>query len=185
MSRPTTKVAQVDATLVGRSCQTRGEVQCLVELGPGHGGLLAHVAKNGDLGPRGDQRVGDSIDPDSGAAAIAAFIPCDSLERKNAVRPRKLAEAQSHHAGVRRHLAILTSLADFSPAPPAPLTRGHGPLQPRDGLVAADAFDVLADLSAHGPHLARLLDEGWQSSRKRAADTCVIPPRTGPTHAAA
>src|SRR4051794_38859587 len=79
-SRPPAEVAEVHATSVGRSCQTRGEVQCLVELRPGDGRLLAHVAKDGDLGPRGDQRVGDPIDPDAGAAPVPALVAGDPLE---------------------------------------------------------------------------------------------------------
>ena len=50
-SRPTTEVAQVHPTLVGRGRQTRSQVQCLVELRSSDGGLLAHVAKNRCLGP--------------------------------------------------------------------------------------------------------------------------------------
>src|SRR4051794_10476122 len=51
-TRSTTEVAQVHAPRFGRGCQARGQVQCLLELGPWDGGLLAHVAKNGDFGPR-------------------------------------------------------------------------------------------------------------------------------------
>ena len=72
-------------------------------------GLLPHVAKNRDLGPRGDQRVGDSIDPDPGAAAFTTFLAGDPLEREDAVRTRVLPETQCHHAGVRCHPTILTS----------------------------------------------------------------------------
>jgi hypothetical protein len=96
---------------------------------------LAHVPKNCDLGPRGDQRVGDSIDPDSGAAAIAAFLAGDSFKREDAVRTRELAETQSHHAGVRRHAAILTLLTGFSPALPAIVgAAGHDATSPHAGL---------------------------------------------------
>ena len=47
--RAPTEIAQVHPTLVGGGRQTRGQAQRLVELGPGDGGLLAHVAQNRDL----------------------------------------------------------------------------------------------------------------------------------------
>src|SRR3954467_11308592 len=90
-SCPTTKVAQVYPTSVGRSRQTRSQVQRLVEFRRRDGGLLTHVAKNRDLGSRGDQRIGHSIDPDSGAAPIPALLARDSLKGKDAVRTRELA----------------------------------------------------------------------------------------------
>jgi hypothetical protein len=115
MPRPTTKVAEVHPARVGRSCQAHRQVQCLVDVGSGYGGLLAHVAKDGELGPRGDQRIGDPVDPDSGTPAVTALLSGDALEREDAVRTRELAEAQSHHAGVRCHVAILTPSVDFGP----------------------------------------------------------------------
>lgn len=107
-SRSTTKVTQVHPARVGCCCKTRGQVQRLVQLRAGDGGLLPHVTKDGALGPRGDQGIGDSIDPDPGAAAITAFLAGDSLEREDAVCTRELAEAQGHHSSVRRHADILT-----------------------------------------------------------------------------
>ncbi len=121
MPRPATKVAQVHPPRVGCSCQAHGQVQRLFEIWPHDGGLLTHVAKNCDLGPRGDQRVGDSIDPDSGAPAVAAFLAGDSLEREDAVRTRELAKAQSHHAGVGCHVAILALSIDLVPWLTAPV----------------------------------------------------------------
>jgi hypothetical protein len=114
VSSATTKIAQVYSTLVRRCRQPRGQVQCLVELRPWDGGFLAHVAEDCYLGPRGDQWVGDTIDPDPGAPPVATFFASDPLEREDAVRPRELAEAQSHHARVRRHAAILALSTDVS-----------------------------------------------------------------------
>jgi hypothetical protein len=117
VSRTTTKIAQIHPSLVRGCREPRGQVQCLVELGPRDGGLLTHVAKDGDLGPGGDQRVGDTIDPDPGTPPVASFFASDPLEREDAVRPRELAEAQSHHAGVRCHVAILALSTDINLAP--------------------------------------------------------------------
>ena len=99
-SRSTTKVTQVHPTLLGRGRQTRSQVQGLVELRADDGGLLTHVTKDRALSPRGDQGIGYPIDPDPGAAAIPAVLPGDSLEGKDAIRTRELAEAQSHHPSV-------------------------------------------------------------------------------------
>lgn len=130
-SRSTTKVTQVHPARVGCCCKTRGQVQRLVQLRAGDGGLLPHVTKDGALGPRGDQGIGDSIDPDPGAAAITAFLAGDSLEREDAVCTRELAEAQGHHSSVRRHADILTL--------PTPLRQAclGAPLEGA-GAVAAD-----------------------------------------------
>ena len=73
-SRTTAQIAQVDPTLLSRGRQSRGEVHCLVEIGCCDRGLLAHIAKDCGLGPGRDQGVGDPVDPDSSAAAIAAFL---------------------------------------------------------------------------------------------------------------
>ena len=114
-SRSTAEVAQIHPTLLGRGGQPRGEVHCLVEFGCSDGGFLAHIAKNRHLSPGRDQGVGDPIDPDSSAAAIAAILPSDSLQSEDAVGARKLPEAQSHHAGVRCHVAILSLPTDLCP----------------------------------------------------------------------
>ena len=53
-------------------------------------------------------RVGDPVDPDPGAATIAAVVPGDSLEGEDTVGTRELAEAQRHHPRVRCHVTILT-----------------------------------------------------------------------------
>ena len=111
-SRSTAEIAQIHPALLGRGGQPRGEVHCLVEFGCSDGGFLAHIAKNRHLSPGRDQGVGDPIDPDSSSAAIAAILPSDSLQSENAVGARKLPEAQSHHAGVRRHVAILSLPTD-------------------------------------------------------------------------
>jgi hypothetical protein len=130
VSSTTTKIAQVYPTLVRRCRQPRGQVQCLVELGPWDGGLLAHVAKDRDLRPRGDQRVGDTIDPDSGTPPVPTFFARDPLEREDAVRPCELAEAQGHHAGVRCHAAILALSTDFNAAPDATPGTARRVIQP-------------------------------------------------------
>jgi hypothetical protein len=112
VSRPTAEIAQVYSTLVRRCRQPRGQVQCLIQLRPRDDGLLTHVAKDRDLGPRGDQRLGDTIDPYSGAPAVTTLFTGDPLEREDAVRSRERAEAQRHHAGVRCHATILAPSAD-------------------------------------------------------------------------
>ena len=112
-SRPTTQVTQVHTTLLGRGRQSGGKVHCLIEHGCSNGGLLAHVAEDRDLCPGCNQGIGDPIDPNARAPAISALVPCDPLQSEDAVGTRELAEAQCHHAGVRRHIAILSFAADI------------------------------------------------------------------------
>lgn len=109
-SGSTTQVTQVHSPLIGCRREPGSQVQRLVELRSENGGLLSHVAQDGALRPRGDQRFRHSVDPHPGTATITSFLAVDALEREDAVGARELPEAQGHHSCFRRHGDILTSV---------------------------------------------------------------------------
>ena len=70
--------------------------------------VLAHLVQDRPLGARGDDRVGDALDPDARPAAAAAVGGVDRLERVDLVGARVLAEAEEDHPGrAVRHLVIM------------------------------------------------------------------------------
>ena len=192
--RPTTKVAQLHSPRVGRLCQPRSQVRCLVEIRPCDGGLLAHVAKNCDLGLRGDQRVGDSINPDSGAPAVAALLAGDLLEREDAVSPAQTCRSPKPPCGSptpRGHLDTVhrpqsagdcNRCADSGPPRhfaaydcqrgPA-CARRSGPVRPARGSARDASRSREGAVERHAAH-AQAMSRPYAASGGRRPDRTVI-----------
>ncbi len=109
---PTAEIDDVEAALLGRVGDALGEVERAVE----HAGLTRragpHRGEDRALGARGDDRLGDPLDPDARAGAMAALPARKRLERVDLVAARVLAEAEEDHAGrAVAHAAMLNPQA--------------------------------------------------------------------------
>src|SRR5207247_6199531 len=71
--------------------------------------VLAHVVEDRSLGARGDDRLGDAVDPDARSAPASALAFPDRLEGIDPVGPRVLPKAEEHHPRrAVRHEPIIT-----------------------------------------------------------------------------
>ena len=103
------EIGEVDAAAGGVVGQPLGERERLVEQRRARCRLLPHVVQDRPLGARGDDRVGDALDPDERPLAAAAAVAGDRLERVDPVGARVLAEAEEDHPPV--HAAIISASA--------------------------------------------------------------------------
>ena len=96
-ARSPAEILEVDAPFLRSRGEPLGEIERLVE----HGGALArvhsHVVQDRPLGPRGDQRLGDPLDPDPRPPA-AALVAEERLQRVDLVGAGVLAEAEKDHS---------------------------------------------------------------------------------------
>src|SRR5262249_29950522 len=93
-ARATPEVAQVDLALRARPGEPRRQRQGVVEDRRAGPGLLAHLGEDRPLGARGDDRLGNPLDPHARAPAAAAVARLERLERVDLVRARVLPEAE-------------------------------------------------------------------------------------------
>ena len=75
--------------------------------------VLAHVVEDRALGPAGDDRVRDALDPDARPVASATLLADDRLDGVDLVRPRVLAEAEEDHPAAVRHDGIIAGGGDL------------------------------------------------------------------------
>jgi hypothetical protein len=94
--------------LLGLFGETLGKVERLVD-DRRPGDVMAHVVQDRPLGARGDDRIGNAFDPDTGAAAVTALALSERLEGVDLVGARVLAEAEEDHPSRSRHARIIAS----------------------------------------------------------------------------
>src|SRR5204862_182638 len=82
------------------------------------------------LRPRGDHRLRHPLDPHERAAAVAAILARDRLERVDPVGARVLAEAEEDHAG-RAHARSIARSREISQAPIAAIAIVAATVRPR------------------------------------------------------
>src|SRR5437763_1334591 len=108
VARAAAEVGEIDAAALGLLGDPLRKRERLVEHRRADLRLLAHVVQDRALGAGRDDRLGDTLDPDAGAAPAAPVVAHDRLERVDPVGARVLAEAEKDHAGCVRHVRIIT-----------------------------------------------------------------------------
>src|SRR5207342_1115276 len=79
----------------------------------------------------GNDRFGDTFDPDQRSPPVATPVVPDRLDRVDLVRPRVLAEAEEDHPVSVCHVLIISARADDSTEGSG--SRAHEPGFPRPG----------------------------------------------------
>jgi hypothetical protein len=101
------EVTEVDSAGIGCGDEALRQVERLVDDRGRRCRVLAHVVEDRALGPRGDDRPVDPLDPDVGAAPVATLITPQRFERVDLVGASELAESEEDHPGLDRHGVII------------------------------------------------------------------------------
>ena len=112
LARAAAEIGEVD-TAGGASSASRSASESASSSSGDPRRVVAHVVQDRPLGARGDDRIGDALDPDESALAAAAVVAGDRLERVDPVRARVLAEAEEDHARAVHAVSIQQRRAEL------------------------------------------------------------------------
>lgn len=104
------EIAEIHPSGINGGGQSLGQIQCLVDDERLRGPFLTHVRQDGALGAGRDDGIGDPIDPDAGAPALATVVTADRFEGEDLVGARVFPEAEEHHAWVGGHRSSIAAL---------------------------------------------------------------------------